>query len=156
MVCISLITNLDRLLLIPGYLRDLFCHPSTQESHVTSFSWDAKWQSWICGLYTHFFNTLQTRFIQGKDRKKMEGYKAIGGQKKSEGNVSTLKQSNCGQDCCLLKCWITSHWKTKYAMGNNLILGKGKISVQQILKTFFRRFIKYSSRSCRRNQFTSL
>ena len=64
--------------------------------------------------------------------------------------------SNCGQDCCLLKCWITSHWKTKYAMGNNLILGKGRISVQQILKTFFRRFIKYSSRSCRRNQFTSL
>ena len=67
-----------------------------------------------------------------------------------------LSQSNCGQDCCLLKCWITSHWKTKYAMGNNLILGKGRISVQQILKTFFRRFIKYSSRSCRRNQFTSL
>ena len=70
-------------------------------------------------------------------------------------NYFFLSQSNCGQDCCLLKCWITSHWKTKYAMGNNLILGKGRISVQQILKTFFRRFIKYS-RSCRRNQFTSL
>ena len=28
-------------------------------------------------------------------------------------------------------------------MGNNLILGKGRISVQQILKTFFRRFVKY-------------